>query len=342
VLGAADPTGTASYGSVYVKNDGKMYYRNGTGTIYDLTSGSSGITALTGDVTATGPGSVAATVAKVNGVAYPATPNTGTLPSVTASNTITYTATPTLGVNGTTTGKLLLANGAGSGAATTIQPNASTTGAWTLTLPVDGGTNNYVLKTDGSGNTSWVAQAGSGTVNSGTAKQLAYYASTGTAVSGLTNQASSVLLTDSSSNPVWTTISTDTFTQYAFLNGRAGGQSLTGGTANSENLTLDSTTGGTKGYVVIANSNSKVGIGTNAPAAKLHVNGQIVNTVGSSTTNAIDFASTNFVRSTVAGACGTLDFQNVTARNTNRATVTSSLTGSNSTRDQLRKTIAHR
>jgi hypothetical protein len=40
---AADPAGTASYGSVYTKTDGKLYYRNGTGTITDLTAaGSSG------------------------------------------------------------------------------------------------------------------------------------------------------------------------------------------------------------------------------------------------------------------------------------------------------------
>ena len=33
----------------------------------------------------------------------------------------------------------------------------------TITLPVDGGTSGYVLSTDGSGNTSWVAQSGGAT-----------------------------------------------------------------------------------------------------------------------------------------------------------------------------------
>jgi hypothetical protein len=46
-----------------------------------------------------------------------------------ASADPSFTATPTLGVNATTTGKLSLANGAASGASTTIQPNASTTAA---------------------------------------------------------------------------------------------------------------------------------------------------------------------------------------------------------------------
>jgi hypothetical protein len=284
----ADPAGTASYGSLYVKSDGKMYYRNGTGTIYDLTSGASGITALTGDVTASGPGSAAATVAKVNGVTYPSGPATGTIPNVTGANTVAYSATPTLGVNATTTGQLKLANGAASGASTTIQPNSGTTAAWTMTLPSSGGTNGYYLQTDGSGNTSWQPVSGSGTVNSGTAKQLAYYASTGTAVSGLTNQASSVLLTDGSSNPTWTTISSDTFTQYALLTGRAGGQSLTGGTANSENLTLNSTSAGTKGYVNLQTGGGNVGIGTTAPAALLDMqkNAASTTTLSVSNTNA--------------------------------------------------------
>ncbi len=33
-------------------------------------------------------------------------------------------------------------------------------GTWSLTLPNSGGTNNFVLRTDGSGNTTWVAQTG--------------------------------------------------------------------------------------------------------------------------------------------------------------------------------------
>lgn len=53
-----------------------------------------GITALTGDVTATGPGSAVATVGHVNGVAYGTSPGTNTVPVVTGSNTVTYEAVP--------------------------------------------------------------------------------------------------------------------------------------------------------------------------------------------------------------------------------------------------------
>ncbi len=106
-----------------------------------------------------------------------------------------------LGVNGTTTGVMTMANGTGGGATTTVQPSTLTTTAWTMTLPANKGTNAYVLQTDGSGNTSWVAQAGSGTVNSGTTSQLAYYSAGGTAVSGLTTAANGVLVTNASSVP---------------------------------------------------------------------------------------------------------------------------------------------
>lgn len=47
-------------------------------------------------------------------------------------------------------------------------------------------------------------------------------------------------------------LSDDDHTQYLLLAGRAGGQSAQGGTAASENLTLESTAHGTKGYVVLA------------------------------------------------------------------------------------------
>lgn len=44
----------------------------------------------------------------------------------------------------------------------TVSAPASLTGDVTFTLPDSNGTNNYVLKTDGSGNTSWTAQTGGG------------------------------------------------------------------------------------------------------------------------------------------------------------------------------------
>lgn len=58
-------------------------------------SGGTGITQLTGDVTAgPGSGSQPATVGKVNGVSYPSAPSTNTVAVVTGVNTTTYEAVP--------------------------------------------------------------------------------------------------------------------------------------------------------------------------------------------------------------------------------------------------------
>jgi hypothetical protein len=67
----------------------------------------------------------------------------------------------TIGQTGTTTGQLKLA-GATSGTVT-VQAS-STAGSWTLTLPSSVGTAGYVLSTDGSGNTSWIAQSGGASI----------------------------------------------------------------------------------------------------------------------------------------------------------------------------------
>lgn len=65
----------------------------------------------------------------------------------------------TLGTAGTTAGTLSLA-GATSGTVT-LQTDAAA-GTWSMTLPTSAGTDGYVLKTNGSGVTSWVAQSGGG------------------------------------------------------------------------------------------------------------------------------------------------------------------------------------
>lgn len=60
--------------------------------------------------------------------------------------------------------------------------------------------------------------------------------------------------------------------------GVSGGQSVIGGTASGNNLTLSSTSNATKGKILFGNSaynevNDSLGIGTNAPSAKLEVRG---------------------------------------------------------------------
>ena len=92
------------------------------------------------------------------------------------------TTAPVLGVAGTISGSIGLAGVASGKVTVTVKPAA---GTWTFTLPTTAGSNGQSLVTDGAGNTSW--SAGTGTVNSGTAGQLGYYATTAAALSGNAN-----------------------------------------------------------------------------------------------------------------------------------------------------------
>lgn len=69
-----------------------------------------------------------------------------------------FTATPTLGTNGGTGGSITL-NGSASGS-DTIQTAAAAGTSTIFQLPATNGTNGFVLQTNGSGVTSWVAQSG--------------------------------------------------------------------------------------------------------------------------------------------------------------------------------------
>ena len=81
----------------------------------------------------------------------------GAAGEILAGSTPALTYTPTLGVPNSHAGTLTLADGSAN-ASTTIETAA--TSNWTLNLPTTAGTANYVLQTDGSGNTSWVANGG--------------------------------------------------------------------------------------------------------------------------------------------------------------------------------------
>lgn len=62
-----------------------------------------------------------------------------------------------------------------------------------------------------------------------------------------------------------TGLADDDHTQYALLAGRAGGQTLIGGTAASENLTLQSTANATRGDVIVLDGSLLVGVNDTTP-----------------------------------------------------------------------------
>lgn len=78
-----------------------------------------------------------------------------------------------------------------------------------IALPANSETTVTCVTASGTDATSWTtspAVSGSGTVNSGLINQLAWYASSGTAVSGLATANSSGLLTNGSGVPAWVTV----------------------------------------------------------------------------------------------------------------------------------------
>lgn len=94
---------------------------------------------------------------------------------------------------------------------------ASGTDAYSLQLPPNNGANNQYLTTDGNGILTWTNAAGTGTVNSGTANRLAYYASSTNAVSELTAITTSrALASDANGLPV---AATTTATELGYVNG---------------------------------------------------------------------------------------------------------------------------
>ncbi|HWU44347.1 MAG TPA: tail fiber domain-containing protein, partial [Bdellovibrio sp.] len=97
------------------------------------------------------------------------------------------------------------------------------------------------------------------------------YSSSGNVVGGLATASNSVLVTNGSGVPAWSGVSGDLFSQYALLAGRSGGQTINGGTAASENLTLDSTANSSKGKILLAPNGGNVGLGTSNPTYNLDI-----------------------------------------------------------------------
>jgi hypothetical protein len=111
-----------------------------------VSGGGTGLATLTAHAIYAGNGTSAPTALSVGA--------TGSILQGSSGADPAFSSTPTLGIAGTTAGTLAL-SGVTSGVVTVATADAA--GTWTFKLPTSGGTNNYFLKTDGSGNSSWAA-----------------------------------------------------------------------------------------------------------------------------------------------------------------------------------------
>lgn len=130
---------------------------------------------ITSNLAVTGPLSISGLNLSITGVAG----------KVLAGAGPAFTHAPTLGVASSLTGALTLANAGNVGTVTLTAPSTATT--WTCKLPTTTGSNGQALITDGANPCQLTWAAGTGTVNSGTAGQIGYYATTAAALSGNSN-----------------------------------------------------------------------------------------------------------------------------------------------------------
>lgn len=213
---------SVTIGTTTVANgaSGSVLYQNGaspTGTIGEIATNGSGNVVLTTSAALVTPALGAATATSLT------------------------TPTITLGTQQSVQGALVLDNTAGGAFATTLKSSNSASAAWTLTLPPTGGTNLYVLQTDGSGTTSWVAQ--SGAVCTTTPSALQYDASGALGcTAGWTSDATNIIGTTTAALQ-W---NSDT---YLNRGATAGNVAISNGSTNATGLrvynTVDTVTGPT-------------------------------------------------------------------------------------------------
>lgn len=122
------------------------------------------------------------------------------------------------------------------------------------------------------------------------ADRLPYFTGSGTASLATFTSAGRAIVDDADASAQRTTlglgtIATEAEANYALLAGRSGGQTLIGGTASGDDLTLKSTSNATKGTIFLGNAgttgydevNDRFGVGTVSPTGKLQVNGSVSN-----------------------------------------------------------------
>ncbi|MGZ3842660.1 MAG: beta strand repeat-containing protein [Bdellovibrio sp.] len=174
-LDAAKPVSPAS-GDLFVATDLKRIYRY-NGTAWDQladASSNGGITALTGDISATGPGSSSTTVNSVGG-------KTSTAIATSVDDTIAATSNNTnstimkrdasgnFAASNATLSSVVMKDGQATPNTVTLKSPATVTSNYVLNFPNAQGSSNQLMINDGSGNLSWTTLSSLGGVTSVTA-----------------------------------------------------------------------------------------------------------------------------------------------------------------------------
>lgn len=185
---------------------------------------------------------------------------------------------------------LSLANGGTNKAITAVAGAVVWTDADSMELTAAGSTG-QILRSAGTSSPTWTTATFASTYAQGDL----LHASAANTVAGLTIGANNTILRSNGTIPVWSAASTiaalidhglliglgdDDHTQYLLLAGRSGGQTAIGGTANGNDLTLRSTSGGTKGKIIFGLAGTtaymetveRFGVGISTPVGRMHLN----------------------------------------------------------------------
>ena len=246
----------------------------------------------------------------------------GTANSATTAGTVTTNAQPNITSTGSLTG-LTVSNATGVVDFTTT---ANVTLGAVANLHISGGTNGYVLQTDGSGTLSWVAQAGGGTVSniSNGNSNVNIPAANGNVNISAVGNANVLVVTGTGANITGTANITGNLSANNISAGSGSGGSITGGNLVSANFFTGTLTTAAQPNI------TSVGILTSLSVTGNTTSGNLIGPLANGNSN-VNIPSSNGNINLTAVGNTTLIVTGTGANITGTANVTGNLTANNIT-----------